>query len=189
MLTITPKILLEIASHEGIVCEAYKDSVGIWTWSVGVTDASGHLVHPRYVDSPQPVERCLEVFGWLLRERYLPPVAATFAGHDLTEEELGAALSFHYNTGAIGRASWPTKWKAGEVEAARRSFMEWRRPSEILERRKKECTLFFDHRWSAEDGRVPVYPVRKPSYQPDFRRAERVDIREALARLGAAMPA
>ena len=50
---ITVKIAQEIVSHEAIVREAYKDSVGVWTWSVGITNASGHKVFPRYKDNPQ----------------------------------------------------------------------------------------------------------------------------------------
>ena len=97
---ITPRIAAELIAHEGIVREAYKDSVGVWTWSIGVTDASGHLVG-RYKDNPQSLERCFEIFEWLLRTRYLPAVQEAFAGHELKEHELGGALSFHYNTGAI----------------------------------------------------------------------------------------
>ena len=100
---LTPMIVGEILQHEGLAREAYRDSVGVWTWSVGITDASGHKV-ARYRDNPQPLERCLEVFMWLLTTRYLPAVNAAFGAFDPTEHQLAAALSFHYNTGAIARA-------------------------------------------------------------------------------------
>ena len=61
MRTLTPRIVGEILQHEGLAREAYRDSVGVWTWSVGITDASGHKV-ARYRDNPQTIERCLEVF-------------------------------------------------------------------------------------------------------------------------------
>ena len=73
MRTLTPRILGEILQHEGLAREAYRDSVGVWTWSVGITDASGHKV-ARYRDNPQTIGRCLEVFVWLLETRYLPAV-------------------------------------------------------------------------------------------------------------------
>jgi lysozyme len=44
----------------------------------GITQASGHAVFPRYKDNPQPLERCLAVFLWLLRTKYLPAVLAAF---------------------------------------------------------------------------------------------------------------
>lgn len=39
---LTPRIVAAIAHEEGLVLEAYRDSVGVWTWALGVTNASGH---------------------------------------------------------------------------------------------------------------------------------------------------
>ena len=75
MRTLTPRIVAEVLQHEGLAREAYRDSVGVWTWSVGITDASGQNV-ARYRDNPQSIERCLEVYVWLLTARYLPPGAS-----------------------------------------------------------------------------------------------------------------
>jgi lysozyme len=182
---ITERMALELIGHEAIVQEAYKDSVGVWTWGVGVTSASGHVVE-RYQDNPQTIARCLEVYLWLLREKYLPDVLAAFSGYDLTEAEAAAALSFHYNTGAIKRAGWVKKVLAGgSVADMQASFMEWRNPPEIVERRRKECDLFFSGKWSS-DGKTTVWPVKKPSYRPDWGNGKRVDI---TADLRAAMSA
>ena len=171
---LTARIALELVGHEAIVPEMYVDSVGVPTWSVGITDASGHTVS-RYKDNPQPIARCIEVYLWLLREKYLPSVLEAFDGYKLSEHELGAALSFHYNTGAIKRASWVKLVKAGKTAEAKAAFMEWRNPPEILKRRQAECDLFFRGVWSAT-GKVTVYDVRKPSYAPNWRSAKRVDI-------------
>lgn len=179
MTTITPRIAAELLYHEGLVREAYKDSVGIWTWGVGITDASGHKVG-RYKDNPQTIEKCLEIYLWALREKYLPTVLQTFAGHKLTEAQLGAALSFHYNTGAIASADWVRKWKEGDKEGARRAILNWSKPKEIIGRRKGEQALFFDGKWSG-DGTVLVYNVAKPSYQPVG--GKRVNIMPELERL------
>ncbi|HQS70891.1 MAG: hypothetical protein B7Y36_04355 [Novosphingobium sp. 28-62-57] len=186
MRDLTPRIALELIAHEGIVTEAYKDSVGVWTWSVGITDASGHKVFPRYKDKPQPLEHCIGVYMWLLREKYLPPVLAAFGKHDPSEAELGAALSFHWNTGAIARASWLGRFVRGDVEGARRRMLDWARPKELLARRRKEQALFFDGKWS-EDGTALVYGVAKPSYQPV--RGRRVDVRGLVEGLFADEPA
>jgi lysozyme len=178
---LTARAAAELVGHEAIVREAYKDGGGVWTWGIGVTDASGHTVE-RYIDNPQPIEHCLEIFVWLLRTKYLPAVVRAFAGHDLSETELAAALSFHYNTGAIGHASWVDLWTEGQVAAACVSFMTWDHPSSIVERRQKECDLFFDGTWSG-DGNATVYPVLKPSYQPDFRHPERIPVLAPLQTL------
>jgi lysozyme len=170
---VTAKMAAELAADEAIVLEAYKDSVGVWTWGIGVTSASGHEVE-RYIDNPQPLERVLDVFVWLLEEKYAPAVRNAFRGCNLTEQQFGAALSFHYNTGAIGRASWVKKFIAGDVDGARRSFMNWKKPSEIVPRRKRERDLFFGGDWHS-NGEAAIYGVRKPSYAPNWRDRRVVD--------------
>lgn len=179
-LTITVRTALEVVSHEAIVQEAYRDSVGVWTWGVGVTSASGHSVE-RYKDNPQTIQRCLEMFAWLLEEKYAPDVRKAFDGASLNEAQFAAALSFHYNTGAIRRASWVDSFKRGLVDKARAEFMEWRKPAEIIPRREKERDLFFDGVWS-NDGRATVYDVAKPSYSPKWSSARKVDITADMER-------
>lgn len=176
---ITAKIALELAAHEGLVREAYKDSVGVWTWSIGITTRSGHKVYPRYKDSPATLKRCLEVYEWVLRTNYLPRVLKEFRGITLSEAELGGALSFHYNTGAIGRALWVEQWKDGKREQARESILNWKTPIEILKRRRKEQELFFDGTWSS-DGKCDEFDVKKPSYAPDWGSGRRVSIRKEM---------
>lgn len=171
---LTFRAAMELIGHESMVLEWYKDSVGVGTWGIGVTDRSGHAV-ARYKDLPQTVKHVLEVYIWLLRNRYIPDVLAEFAGHPLTEAQFAAALSFHYNTGAIRRASWVDLWLAGNVAGARAAFMEWDRPASIIERRGKERDLFFDGKWS-QDGKATIWPVRKPSYSPDWAHPRRVDV-------------
>lgn len=177
--TITSKIAAELISHEGIVREAYKDSVGVWTWGIGVTNSSGHRVYKRYLDNPQPLKRVFEIFEWLLRTKYLPSVQQAFAGRDLTEAQLGAALSFHYNTGGIKRATWVKDWLAGDVAAARLSIMNWSTPASIIGRRKAERDLFFDGKWS-NNGKGTEYAVSKPSYTPNWASGKSVEIGEIL---------
>ena len=174
MRTLTPRILGEILQHEGLAREAYRDSVGVWTWSVGITDASGHRV-ARYRDNPRPLERCLEVFVWLLTTHYLPPVLAAFGAFEPDEHQLAGALSFHYNTGAIARAAWLKRFLKGDAQAARAAILDWRRPVEILPRRRRERDLFFDAKWSG-DGTVAVYEVSKPGYRPVRPRRMGVDV-------------
>lgn len=171
---LSDRSLLELLSHEGIVREAYKDSVGVWTWGVGVTDASGHHVL-RYKDNPQPISKVIEIFKWLIATKYLPDVKKAFTV-ELNEAQLAAALSFHYNTGAIKNASWVKSFNKGDVDKAYQEIMNWRTPSSIIERREKERDLFFNGHWS-NDGMATVYTVvNKPSYTPRWSSAKRIDI-------------
>ncbi len=177
---ITGNIAMELVAHEAIVTEAYKDSVGVWTWSVGITNSSGHTVCPRYRDNPQTIRHCLEIFEWVVRTKYLPAVEEAFAGYELNEAQLGAALSFHYNTGGIRRASWVDDVLAGRMDEGRRNIMNWTKAGGVVNkglvnRRTKERDLFFDGVWS-NTGKAQVIPVSKPSYTPDFSGAQMVDI-------------
>lgn len=179
MNAITYRVALEIASHEAIIRQAYKDSVGVWTWSIGLTNATGHNVD-RYIGKPQPMEHCLRIYAWAL-EKYAQAVRKAFAGHALTEAQFAAALSFHYNTGSIAKASWVTLWKQGDVAGARKAFMSWSKPAEIIPRRQKERDLFFDGKWSS-DGRITEYTRVKTNGTPDWGSGVRVNVEADLRR-------
>lgn len=174
---ITYQVALEIASHEAVIRQAYKDSVGVWTWSVGLTSATGHDVE-RYIGKPQTLEHCLAVYVWALNN-YADDVRSKFKGRTLTEAQFAAAVSFHWNTGSIRQASWVTKWLAGDIAGARKAFMTWNKPVEIIGRRQKECDLFFDGKWS-NDGSITEYTRVTASGTPVWSSAKRVDIQEEL---------
>lgn len=171
-------VALELASHEGLVRQTYLDSKGIRTWSIGVTNGSGHNVD-RYVGKPQPLDLCLKIFVWLLETKYLPNVLKAFKGRDLTKAQLAAALSFEYNTGSIVDATWVKLWLAGDIKGARSAFMRWNKPAEIIPRRQKERDLFFDGKWS-NDGRITEYTRVTSKMTPDWSSGKRIDARAAI---------
>lgn len=176
---ITAQVACEIVSHEAIVCEWYKDSEGIGTWAIGITDASGHKV-ARYKDNPQSISKCLEVYLWLLETKYLPDVLRAFGSRKLAEHELAAALSFHYNTGAILRTDWVKLVLAGKRSEAR-TFLQthYLNGDDLKKRRLQEAALFFDGKWS-NDGTTTVWQVKKPAYTPDWSRGRKIEIRSIL---------
>lgn len=180
-------IAMEIASHEAIVRQAYKDSVGVWTWSVGLTSATGHIVD-RYIGKSQSLEHCLRVYVWAL-DNYADAVRKAFAGIPLTKAQFAAALSFHWNTGAIARASWVKKFKAGDIIGARKAFMDWRKPASIIGRREKERDLFFEGKWS-NAGTMTEYTRVKANGTPDWSSARRINVEKELkAALAGEVPA
>jgi lysozyme len=178
---LTLRAHMELITHEAIVLEAYKDSVGVWTWGVGVTNASGHQVHPRYLRKPQTLTRVLEVYEWLVRTKYLPEVRAAFHPMQLNEHQLAAALSFHWNTGAIARASWVRSFREGNVGAARQQFMNWRNPPEIIKRREAERDLFFDGKWTNRGTRARIIHRVHANGNPVWSSAVMTDISAELA--------
>ena len=176
---LSPRGAAEIVGHEAIVQEAYKDSVGVWTWSVGITAASGVNV-AQYKDNPQSLETCLQAYVERLNAVYIPAVLKAFGSKALNEAQFAAAVSFHYNTGAIGTTEWVKLFLVGDTVGARR-FLEthYLNGGSLTERRKKEAALFFDGKWDG-DGTAMVYPVSKPSYSPKWSGGKRVEVLTAL---------
>lgn len=167
-------------TEEGIVLEAYKDSGGVWTWAMGVTNASGHQVYPRYLDKPQPLQDCVNVSVWLMRQTYLPAVLRAFTGYALAENELAAALSFQWNTGAIENTSWVGMVKSGDRAGAEKFLRtHYLNGGTLQGRRDSEANLFFKGVWPVS-AMSPQYPVSKPSYSPSWGKAVMVDLRTAI---------
>lgn len=180
MNTLTARMCLEIAHHEALVRQAYYDSAGVLTWSIGITSASGHRVE-RYIGQPQTVRRCLEVYVWLLRTKYLPQVLDAM-GPDLSEAQLAAALSFHWNTGEIGKATWVRRWRDGDVPGAERAIMWYVTPAALRPRREAERDLFFRGIWS-NDGTVPEYTRLTAKRTPVWASRIERDVTAELAEL------
>lgn len=149
--------MMEIASHEGIVQSPYKDSVGVWTWGIGHTAAAGDPDPARMVKGEATSLKA--VFDAFKRDlvKYENGVnrAVTVP---LKQHQFDALVSFHYNTGAIGRASFVKKLNAGDVAGAANGMMAWRKPPEIIPRREKEQKLFLNGTYSSQ-GFANVYPA------------------------------
>lgn len=178
---LTVRVGCELVGHEAIVLEWYKDSKGVGTWGIGVTSRSGHSVE-RYKDNPQSIEKVLEIYVWLLRTKYIPDVIKAFGSFNLSEAQFAAALSFHYNTGAILKTDWVGLVLRGLFPAAR-EFLEthYLNGGDLKERREAEAALFFDGVWKG-DGTTTVWPVKKPSYTPDWAHGKKVDIRADMTK-------
>lgn len=153
--------LFFLAVHEGIVPGPYRDSVGVWTYGIGHAETSGRMPNPRTMPRGMPdnldaeLRRVIEVFKADI-EVYAAAVRRAVKV-PLEQHEFDAAVSFHYNTGAIARATWVKQWNAGDKTAARKSIMNWRKPPEIIGRRTAERDL-----WATGDyggGRVNVWRV------------------------------
>lgn len=164
MIELTPRAVAFVLSQEGVVLEAYKDSIGVWTWAGGIAATSGVDVMGLYKDKPQTLDRALRATVDMIRDRYLPGVNRAFAGHALSEAQLAAAISFQWNTGAITKATWVQSFMAGKA-SARAEVMNWAHPVSITSRRAREQKLFFDGVWPASLD-VLLYDVAKPSYRP-----------------------
>ncbi|MHB2265050.1 lysozyme [Aliihoeflea sp. PC F10.4] len=170
-------VAMEVAAHEALVRQTYLDSKKVKTWCVGMTNATGHRVE-RYIGKPASLQHCMNVFAWALTN-YARQVQEAFATRPLTQEQFAAALSFHWNTGAIKSATWVRYWLRGEDEKARKAFMNWITPKEIATRRGKERDLFFDGKWS-NDGRMTEFTRVRASMAPDWSSGIKINVATEL---------
>ena len=147
----------EIISHEAMVLSPYRDSKGVWTIFVGHTAGAG-APYPDRMDkgAERPIAEGMAVFERDI-ERFEARVRRAFS-RPLTQKQFDAATSFDFNTGAIDRASWVKKFNAGDDAGAKKAFMNWCKPPEIADRRRRERDLFFSGRYSG-DGKMTVYPA------------------------------
>lgn len=167
--------LMALIGHEGIVLSRYKDSVGVWTIGIGHTKSAGY-------PDPQTYAAELtvgEALGLLRHDigKYEADVN-TAVKVPLKQHEFDALVSFHHNTGAIGKASFVKKLNAGDRAGALKGIMDWRKPPEIVGRRTAERDLF----------KTGVYPKPFATVYPAtsagkvlWGQGERIDLRDALA--------
>lgn len=164
---------MEIIAHEGIVTSRYKDSVGVWTVGVGHTAAAG-APDPSRLAITMTVKEAIDLFRRDLA-KYERGVEAAFTV-PLKQHEFDAAVSFHFNTGAISTATWVKQFNQGRRAEAIASIMSWSKPKEIIGRRKKEQALFSTGVYSS-DGFATVYPAdAKGNVQ--WAKGKRVDLRK-----------
>lgn len=157
VMTVSDRGRAELLSHEAIVTAPYKDSVGVWTVGVGHTKGAGAPdpdAMPKGVQ--RPVAEMVDLFRRDLLEYEADVRAAVKTA--LKQHQFDALVSFHFNTGAVGRANFVKLLNAGDLVGAAKGFMDWKKPAEIIGRRRAEQALFRDGVYSA-DGKVTVYPA------------------------------
>ena len=140
--------------EEGDVLRAYRCPAGVWTIGPGLTAASG-VVSPRagMVISRAESDRLTRL---ALDRNYEPAVAAAMPG--AAQHAFDAGVLFHWNTGAITRASWVPLW----VQKAARplievKFRQWNKGDGkvmpgLVARRGRELLILFDARYPALSG-------------------------------------
>lgn len=156
---ISVKGLNSIRSYEGRALRAYQDVVGVWTIGYGLTNMDkglGFKVGPGVTITADQAE---ELLYSSLRRNYLPEVERVLL-LDKCEHPQGAldgGLSFHFNTGGIGRASWPKELLAGNMSAARVSFQSWNKAGGkviggLVRRRASEWNIIANENYGTLSG-------------------------------------
>lgn len=135
-----------IKRFEGCRLIAYPDpgSGGEpWTIGWGATRIDGEPVRPGTTITQAQADGLLSVD----LARYAAEVAAAVGAAPTTQAQFDALVSFHYNTGAIGRATLARLHRAGNHAGAAREFARWTRAggrvmAGLVRRRAAEAALY-----------------------------------------------
>lgn len=186
-----------LKADEGEVLRAYRCPAGIWTIGVGLTAASG-VVRPKagMVITREESTRLLKE---ALNRNYEPAVGIAMSqvkGSAVTrprQHEFDAGVSFHFNTGAINKASWVKRWKArASRHDVTQALMKWTKGGGkvlpgLVGRRKREAAMLLDAVYHGQ----PKPERSAPSLTPGIARwglalapREVAEVRAALSRLG-----
>lgn len=172
--------------HEGVVLRAYRCPAGIWTIGVGLTAASG-VIKPAagMVITRKDASRLLAL---ALNRNYEPAVRATMPG--ARQHEFDAGVSFHFNTGAIGRASWVRKWIERDWNGVKTALNLWNKGGGkvlpgLIRRRAEEFALLSEAHYGAA-ARAPAAMTRA-RYVAPITAEEIPAIRAALGKFGYAV--
>ena len=148
--TMSAKGLEFLVAQEGFIPHAYNDSQGHTTFGVG------HLLHRGPVTAadraewgtkanPKPRALVLRVLRKDLAERFEPAVRESVRTQ-LKQHQFDALVSMAFNIGAGGfRGSTVVKrLNARDFGGAADAMLLWRRPPEIIPRRRRERELFLN---------------------------------------------
>lgn len=177
--------------EEGVVLRAYRDVAGIWTIGAGLTAASGVVTPVAGMVITRETADALLVKALA---RYEGQVDIAMAITDPVfqrpvQQAFDAGVSFHWNTGAIGKASWVRLWKAkAERPDILAAMWLWAKagrkvlPS-LTARRGREFEMLMDGKYripAAVVAQHPTYASWGLALSPDEIRA----VFEGLRKLG-----
>ncbi|MCB2045916.1 MAG: lysozyme [Novosphingobium sp.] len=127
---------------DGMV-ESYPDpGTGGAPWTIG-WGATGQGIGPGTIWTQQQCDdRLLQDIA-----RHAHEVELALAGAPTSQHEFDALVSFHYNTGAIARATLTRRHRAGQKAQAATEFARWTRASGrvlrgLVRRREAEARLY-----------------------------------------------
>lgn len=170
--------------EEAVVLKAYRDVTGTLTIGAGLTKASG-VVDPKpgMIITRKEADRLTAL---ALERNYEPAVRKAMP--DAAQCEFDGGCSFHWNTGAIGRASWVKAWLKLDWPGVLSGLLAWNKSKGrvlpgLTARRQREFNMIrFGHYGFAVDTTAssPDLAVFVIPMESDDREAVRV----ALIALG-----
>lgn len=170
---VSPQGLAEIAGHEAIVLSPYLDSQNVWTFGIGHTAAAGPpdpKSFPKGVE--QPLQLALDTFARDIRK--FEEGVNRLLMVTVSQTEFDALVSFHFNTGGLGRSRILVRLNAGDRAGAAKAFDNWHKPDSIIGRRNAEKRLFATGNYSGQ-GKATQYPADAAG-RVQWSKGRRVDV-------------
>lgn len=167
----SPRGLVALMRHEGIVPAPYLDTARVWTFGIGHAETSGLPPNPRLMPRGMPVDwrgALPEVFR-LFRLRLAPYERGVRQAVKVpvTQTEFDALVSLCFNIGseALGRSSVVRHLNSGKRVWAADAFRAWNKHRDgtgklvvsegLTRRRTEERVLFLTGTYAS--GPVPIY--------------------------------
>lgn len=151
-------------SFEGRALKAYKDSVGVVTIGYGNTNydafAKQYLGGPIVMGMTITEEQAEYLLVQSMSRNYMPAVTKAL-GDSITQFAADAGGSFHYNTGAIARASWVKLFKSkAPALNIKASLLSWNKAggkplAGLTRRRAREGAILIDGDYGPEGRTRP----------------------------------
>lgn len=151
LMHISDQGLREIVSHEGVVLSKYLDSVGVWTIGIGATKAVVKDLDSWSTDKTITVAEAFELFRESVKVYENAVRRALKVG--VPQHSFDALVSWCYNVGT----GWPRKATVIKLinsgvrvddHRVHKALMRFRKPKEIINRRRKEADLLCFGRYS-----------------------------------------
>ncbi len=164
--------------------EPYLDSGGVWTIGGGVTSHDGVRIN-RNTTPLASVKEAVDQY----KEKLKPYIASvdkyttSAQARGLTQEQFDALVSFHYNTGAIAKATLTKVVNADprNHERVKSEFMKWvndngKKIPGLVTRRTREARLYTSGVYNNTNGRVNLFPVSAKTHSPIYKKGTLVDV-------------
>lgn len=181
------KGLVELAGHEGICLSKYKDSVGVWTIGIGATRSEIPDIASWPLNKTITMQEAFNLFGRSI-VKYEDAINKALT-RDVTQQQFDALVSWCYNVGT----GWPrkstvvSKLNAGAPATELHSaLMMYRKPIEILGRRKKEADLLAYGKYS-NNGKALLFPVSSKGY-PVYGKGTTINVWEYISNTSGEQP-
>jgi len=172
--------------EEGTVLRSYRDAVGRWTIGDGITTAAGvGKIGPGMVITEKAAKAML---AQALAKNYEPAVGGAMP--TARQNEFDAGVLFHWNTGAIGRASWVALWRAHATPSAiAAKFRLWNKGGGkvlpgLVKRRDRELKILLDGVYPVKSAEATRPSVSVARWVVPMDVVEKGKVLEALRKLG-----